>query len=108
MPALFSGRVTNKKTAGFLDHHRLDNRANTMERTKPDLVVASTPKPKVRVLAFNRPEKRNALSQDLIRQFLDELRQASTDPDIRAIVITGNETAFSGKYPGLLKEYTLF
>lgn len=66
------------------------------QTTAPLLVVVSTPTPGVRVLAFNRREKRNALSQELIRQFLDELSKASTDPEVKAIVVTGNESTFSG------------
>lgn len=61
----------------------------------PLLVVVSTPTPGVQVLAFNRREKRNALSQELIRQFLEELSKSSTDPDVKAIVVTGNESTFS-------------
>lgn len=70
--------------------------SDNIQGTTPLLVVVSAPTPKVRVLAFNRPEKRNALSQDLIQQFLGELSKASTDPDVKAIVVTGNESTFSG------------
>ncbi|KAK1763499.1 ClpP/crotonase-like domain-containing protein [Phialemonium atrogriseum] len=69
--------------------------SSTAEGIEPCLVVVSAPTPKVRVLAFNRPEKRNALSQHLIQQFLDELLKASSEPEVRVIVVTGNETAFS-------------
>ncbi|OAA69727.1 enoyl-CoA hydratase/isomerase family protein [Cordyceps fumosorosea ARSEF 2679] len=55
----------------------------------PELVLSSTPAPGVRLLRFNRPEKRNALSQPLIRAFLSELRNASADKDIFSIIITG-------------------
>lgn len=61
------------------------------------LLLATVPTPRVRVLAFNRPGKRNALSQDLIQELLEELSKASSDPDVRAIVITGSATVFSGK-----------
>lgn len=73
--------------------------ADNNQGTEPRLVVASSPTPKVRVLAFNRPEKRNALSQDLIEQFLDELSKASADPDVKVIVVTGSEVTFSGANP---------
>lgn len=61
------------------------------------LVIASSPVNGIRMLAFNRPEKRNALSQELIASFLSHLRLASLDPAIRAIVITGIGEYFSGK-----------
>ena len=44
-----------------------------------ELVVATTPAARVRVLAFNRPAKRNALSQKLITAFLEHLQEESRD-----------------------------
>ncbi|KAM0346292.1 hypothetical protein ACHAPU_005721 [Fusarium lateritium] len=61
------------------------------------LVVASTPADGVRVLALNRPSKRNALSQELITVFLEQLKMASRDHDVRVIVITGSSSFFCGK-----------
>ncbi|KAK7425593.1 hypothetical protein QQZ08_007916 [Neonectria magnoliae] len=60
-----------------------------------ELVLASTPAEGVRVLAFNRPAKRNALSQDLITVFLQHLLEASRDRAVRAIILTGSSTFFS-------------
>lgn len=61
------------------------------------LVIESTPKDGVRVLALNRPTKRNALSQDLIVDLLAKLHAASSDDAVRAIVITGSTTFFCGQ-----------
>ncbi|KAJ6786609.1 hypothetical protein PWT90_08197 [Aphanocladium album] len=58
------------------------------------LVVPSTPASGVRLLSLNRPEKRNALSQDVIRCLLAELRNASSDPEIFSIILTGNGPFF--------------
>ncbi|KAF5680009.1 enoyl hydratase [Fusarium heterosporum] len=58
------------------------------------LVVASTPADGVRVLALNRPSKRNALSQGLITVFLEQLETASRDYAVRVIVITGSSSFF--------------
>ncbi|WZH49646.1 ClpP/crotonase-like domain-containing protein [Fusarium acuminatum] len=58
------------------------------------LIVASTPLEGVRVLALNRPSKRNALSQELITVFLEQLKTASRDDGVRVIVITGSSTFF--------------
>jgi 1,4-dihydroxy-2-naphthoyl-CoA synthase len=60
------------------------------------LIVASTPLEGVRVLALNRPSKRNALSQELITVFLEQLKTASRDDGVRVIVITGSSTFFCG------------
>lgn len=60
-----------------------------------ELVLATTPAEGVRVLTFNRPAKRNALSQELITVFLHHLSEASRDKAVRAIVVTGSGAFFS-------------
>lgn len=71
-----------------------------------ELVLATTPAEGVRVLAFNRPAKRNALSQELIAVFLQHLLVASRDKAVRAIVLTGSSTFFSGKNKNLNPPHT--
>jgi len=46
-------------------------------------------------ITLNRPEKRNALSLALMQELIAALREASTDPQTRAIVIGGAGPAFS-------------
>ncbi|KAM5353425.1 hypothetical protein ACJ41O_000075 [Fusarium nematophilum] len=67
----------------------------TPHASDPELIVASTHADRVRVLAFNRPGKRNALSQVLIDRFLSELAIASRDARIGVIVVTGGKSFFS-------------
>jgi enoyl-CoA hydratase/carnithine racemase len=43
----------------------------------------------VLVLTMNRPERRNALDRELFRAIGDAFVGAETDPDVRAIVLTG-------------------
>ena len=43
----------------------------------------------VRTLTLNRPERRNALSPDLVKALIKALNQADDDPSVRAIVLTG-------------------
>jgi enoyl-CoA hydratase/carnithine racemase len=50
--------------------------------------------PAARVV-LNRPEKRNALSLELMEEMLAALRDVSGQPEIRAIVIEGEGPAFS-------------
>ncbi|MGH3054376.1 MAG: enoyl-CoA hydratase-related protein, partial [Gaiellaceae bacterium] len=45
-------------------------------------------------ITLNQPEKRNALSDDIIAGLLGRLRAAIDDARVRAIVITGAGTAF--------------
>jgi enoyl-CoA hydratase/carnithine racemase len=47
------------------------------------------------ILAFNRPDKRNALSSILLDELSDAIRSCATDGRTRAIVITGNDKLFS-------------
>jgi enoyl-CoA hydratase/carnithine racemase len=46
-------------------------------------------------IVLNRPDKRNALSLELIEELIAALREASTHRDTRAIVIEGAGPAFS-------------
>jgi enoyl-CoA hydratase len=50
----------------------------------------------IRVITLNRPESRNALDAELHEAVLIALRSASADPEVRAIVVTGEGRAFSG------------
>lgn len=43
----------------------------------------------IRFLTLNRPEKRNALNEELISALKDALREADADDSLRAIVING-------------------
>jgi enoyl-CoA hydratase/carnithine racemase len=46
-------------------------------------------------ITLNRPDKRNAINQDVIDGIREGLRRAHTDPEVRAIVLTGaGEKAF--------------
>jgi len=60
-------------------------------------ILTANPRPGVRVITFNRPQKRNALSQALIDDFLQQLSIASKDAGVRALVITGSSSCFSGQ-----------
>lgn len=49
----------------------------------------------VLTLTFDHPETRNALDRDTRERFVDDLREADESPDIRVIVITGTDPAFT-------------
>ena len=49
------------------------------------------------IVKLNRPEKRNALSQDLIDELIEVLSQLDKDVTVRAVVLTGSKQGpFSG------------
>jgi enoyl-CoA hydratase len=66
-------------------------------------VTTATPAEGVVVFAFNRPTKRNALSQGLINELLEKLETASKDDQVRVIILTGSNSFFCGKCGYLLK-----
>jgi 2-(1,2-epoxy-1,2-dihydrophenyl)acetyl-CoA isomerase len=59
-----------------------------------DEVILTTVSDKVATLTFNRPDKLNALSPELISESCDALRQWGRDPEVGAIVVTGTGRAF--------------
>jgi enoyl-CoA hydratase/carnithine racemase len=49
----------------------------------------------VRHVVLNRPEKRNAMSQELLRALGHELHEASIDEDVHCVVLRGEGPVFS-------------
>jgi methylglutaconyl-CoA hydratase len=49
----------------------------------------------VLTLTFDQPERRNALDYPRVAELVAALRQADADPDVRAVVLTGEGVAFS-------------
>jgi enoyl-CoA hydratase len=60
-----------------------------------DPVLVSSPQPGVRILAINRPERRNALNVEMIGALGELFSVVETDDDVRCVVLTGNDKAFS-------------
>lgn len=48
----------------------------------------------VGTITFNRPEKRNAMSDDMRTEFIDALERVAADKAIKALVLTGEGKAF--------------
>jgi len=49
---------------------------------------------RLRVLRLNRPERKNALTGELLRAISDAIRDAAHDDDVWAVALTGNGDAF--------------
>jgi enoyl-CoA hydratase len=49
----------------------------------------------VRIITFDRPEARNALTLDMRHQFCELLDAADQDASIKAVVVTGTDPAFT-------------
>ena len=63
-----------------------------------DLVLVDEPLPLVRRLTLNRPDKRNAMNNELRTHLFDLMRAADVDRDVRVIVIRGSGSAFCSGY----------
>ncbi len=62
------------------------------------LVLVDDPAPRVRRLTLNRPEKRNAISNELRTVLYDALHAADRDPAVGVSVIRGAGPCFSSGY----------
>lgn len=62
------------------------------------VLLVDTPRPLVRRLTLNRPDKRNALNDDLRGALFDALRAGDSDPDVSVMIIRGAGSCFSAGY----------
>lgn len=46
-------------------------------------------------LRFNRPEKKNAMTEDMYRSWADAFAEADRDPDIRVLMLSGEGDSFT-------------
>lgn len=63
--------------------------------TEDDHVVVEKTSRAVRIIRLNRPAKLNALTVGMLSRIRDEISNASLDPTVRGIVLTGTGRAFS-------------
>ncbi len=50
---------------------------------------------RIRVIRFNRPDKRNALTHTMYESLVTTLLEANADPAVRCILFAGSETVFT-------------
>jgi len=60
-----------------------------------DVLLIDDPAPKIRRLTLNRPNKRNALDDDLRGALFDALRAGDRDKNVSAMIIRGAGSCFS-------------
>ncbi|MEQ8487023.1 MAG: enoyl-CoA hydratase-related protein [Pseudomonadales bacterium] len=61
-------------------------------------IIVDDPRPFVRRITLNRPEKRNPLSNELRAEMFDALQKADVDPEVRVTIIRGAGSCFSAGY----------
>jgi enoyl-CoA hydratase/carnithine racemase len=58
-------------------------------------IVVTEDRGQVRHIVLNRPEKRNAMNQELLRALGQALREAAAEPDVHCVVLRGEGPVFS-------------
>jgi enoyl-CoA hydratase len=61
-------------------------------------ILSSRPEPSVALITLNRPNALNALCSPLFAELNQALREADNDVSVGAVVLTGSEKAFAGKF----------
>src|SRR3954452_25143595 len=61
-------------------------------------ILIDEPKPRIRRITLNRPEKRNALNNLLRAEIFDALAAADRDPDISLSILRGPAPSFAAAY----------
>ena len=64
-------------------------------------ILVDEPRPRIRRITLNRPEKRNALNNLLRKEIFEALEAADRDPDISVMIVRGAGSSFSSGYDSL-------
>lgn len=63
---------------------------------KPELILVNpTYREQIALITINRPKELNALNLQVMAEIRDALKLIDDDPNVRVIIITGNERAFA-------------
>jgi len=61
-------------------------------------ILVDDPRPKIRRITLNRPEKRNALNNTIRGELFDALEKADRDPEVHVSILRGAGACFSAGY----------
>ena len=67
-------------------------------KKKLDYLLIEDPRPGIRRISLNRPEKRNALCNPLREELFNSLEEADSDSEVRVIVLSGAGSCFCAGY----------
>ncbi len=60
-------------------------------------ILVDDPRPRVRRITLNRPEKRNALNNRLRGEIFEVLEQADRDPEVSITIVRGGRAVLLGR-----------
>lgn len=63
--------------------------------TAPEALLIERPSDDIVIFRINRPQVRNALNLEVRVRLADEITRFGADPDIRCLIVTGNDAAFA-------------
>ena len=97
-PAMFFPRVVAHSSLTTQTRWLTRRWLSQVSHGQHENIVVSKPHPTVSLIALNRPKALNALSSPLFAELNQALERADEDTDIGAIVLTGSEKAFAGRF----------
>ncbi|HUN37633.1 MAG TPA: enoyl-CoA hydratase-related protein [Trebonia sp.] len=65
-----------------------------MARSRSDAVLLSSPGPGIRLVTLNRPNIRNAMTEELTAAWNEALDEVAADAETRVLVVTGQGSSF--------------
>tara|TARA_B110000263_G_scaffold189312_1_gene166967 strand:- start:484 stop:1320 length:837 start_codon:yes stop_codon:yes gene_type:complete len=65
---------------------------------KLNYLLIEDPKPGIRRILLNRPDKRNALCNPLREELFSSLEEADLDPEVKVIILSGSGSCFCAGY----------
>jgi enoyl-CoA hydratase/carnithine racemase len=86
------GNVESLRYRGVAARRQGDRQMAQPTDAMPPVVVTTSGRS--RTLALNRPDRLNAVSEELYETAIAELVAADADPDVRAVILTGTGRAF--------------
>lgn len=103
MDARFKQPITNRQAVSafphnlipYFRHNSININSQPTEEAMPEHLIITKHEGHIATVQLNRPKVLNALNLGLMIELVDCLEQLDNDPDVRCIVLHGDERAFA-------------
>jgi enoyl-CoA hydratase len=95
---MMSAATAQSRPFCLLCSEAYDARYAQLRYAMTPLILLDTPQPAIRRITLNRPDKRNALSNELRAALFEALEDIDRDPDLRVTILRGAGSCFSAGY----------